>query len=170
MKTVCSLFFLFVFFHSYANAQTNRSVFLLKGNSSNVHNDLNISANKQLAMLPTTDTKDPTTAMLLSAVWPGIGQFYVGEPVKGTLMAVGQIALLFPLLDALKAAKTEKYGDTNEYRAEIILALMIGNLVYSVVDAGIAAKNYVALRIDKSNQITPTGYAMTVEMSFKIPF
>ena len=170
MKTVCSLFFLFVFFHSYADAQTNRSVFLLKGNISNLYNDLNISANKQLAMLPTTDTKDPITAMLLSAAWPGIGQFYVGEPVKGTLMAVGQLALLFPLLDALKAAKTEKYGDTNEYRAEIILALMIGNLVYSVVDAGKAAQNYVALRIDKSDHITPTGYAMTVEMSFNIPF
>jgi TM2 domain-containing membrane protein YozV len=170
MKTICSLFFLFVFIHSYANAQTNRSVSLLKFDISNVHNDLSISANNQLAMLPPTDTKDPLTAMLLSAAWPGIGQFYVGEPIKGTLMAVGQLGLLIPLLDALKSAKTEKYGDTNEYRAEIILALMIGNLVYSVVDAGKAARDYVALRIDKLDHIATTDYAMTVEMSFKIPF
>jgi len=108
--------------------------------------------------------------MLLSALWPGLGQFYVGQPVKGALMAIGQVGLLIPLIDVIKSAKTEKYGDVQGYRTEIILALMIGNLIYSVIDAGITAKNYVALRIDKSDQITPTGYAMTVEMSVKIPF
>lgn len=158
MKTVYSLFFLFVFLHSYVNAQTNRSGFLLNDYINNVHNDLNISANNQLAPLPTTNKKDPTTAMLLSAAWPGIGQFYVGEPIKGTVMVVGQIALLVPLLDALSAAKTEKYGDTNAYRAEIMLALMIGNLVYSIIDAGKTARALnsgegISFQLDKTNYL-----------------
>jgi len=158
MRTFFSLFFLFIFLHSYAYAQINTSEFMLGSNIYSVNNNLNISANNQLAMLPTTDRKDPLTAVLLSALWPGIGQFYVGEPIKGTLMTVGQISLLVPLIDAMSAAKTEKYGDTNKFRAEIILALMIGNLVYSVIDAGNTARslNYgegLSLQLYNSNYL-----------------
>lgn len=102
--------------------------------------DVISSAYNQSEMQDTEKRKDPKQAMLLSALWPGIGQFYVGEPVKGTLMAVGQIGFLIPFLDALSAAETEKYGDTQSFRAQLILAFMVGNIIYSVIDAGKTAK------------------------------
>jgi hypothetical protein len=47
---------------------------------------------------------------------------------------------------------------------------MIGNVIYSAIDAGNTARNYVSLHLDKPGHIISTGYAMSVEMSIKIPF
>jgi TM2 domain-containing membrane protein YozV len=53
------------------------------------------------------EKKDPAQAVLLSVLWPGIGQFYVGDPIKGTIMALGQTIFLVAYLDANSAVKTE---------------------------------------------------------------
>ncbi len=58
----------------------------------------------------------------------------------------------------------------NATRARLILCFMIGNVIYSAIDAGNTARNYVSLHLDKPGHIISTGYAMSVEMSIKIPF
>lgn len=104
------------------------------------------------------ERKDPAQAFLLSVLWPGIGQFYVRDPIKGTIMAVGQTVFLVAYIDAISASKTEKYGDTQATRAGLLLCFMIGNVIYSAVDAGNTARALndgegLSLQLDKSNYL-----------------
>jgi TM2 domain-containing membrane protein YozV len=101
--------------------------------------------------------RDPGHAMLMSAVWPGLGQFYNGptETTKGTIMAIGQGGfLLVTLIGALNPSEGSVgnggYSNgTFNYDVKqpsinplvwIGLVGMVGNCIYSMIDANNRAK------------------------------
>ncbi len=160
MKT--SFLLLFLFLYSFSSAQTNKNISTLENKVKDYQKKVNNQSKppdvNQFSMPPIEEKKSVIAAMLLSAIWPGGGQFYNGDYIKGSLMSLGQVACLVPLISALDAAKTEKYGDTNAFRAEIILALMVGNLIYSVIDAGTTARTLssgvgLTIQLEKSNYL-----------------
>ena len=60
--------------------------------------------------------RNPTGAMLRSAVLPGWGQFYNDEPLKGVLYGVVEIGLLAWLIAENAAMKdADETGDTQSY-------------------------------------------------------
>lgn len=107
--------------------------------------------------------KNKTTAALLSLLWPGIGQFYVGtspEIVKGIIMATGQATVLAVLIDALKGTSNPLSADVDRYRASIIELLMAGNIIYSMIDAGNAATEFNRTNGFSLNQDNPSRFTL----------
>ena len=87
---------------------------------------VNISAYEKFASLnsnifynsskqSTDGVRDPGHAMLISALWPGLGQFYNGptESTKGTIMAVAQGGFL--LMTIIGAANPTEQSVGNSY-------------------------------------------------------
>ena len=156
MKTYFVLFAVFIALSGFASAQfrnENLSQAISTADISKVSGE-NMSLfaaqfNKTLLL----EKRDPGHAMLMSAIWPGLGQFYNGptETTKGTIMAVGQggffILMIVGALNPSEPTVSNTYSSINVNVASAInpllwvgLAGMIGNYIYSIIDAGNRAK------------------------------
>ncbi|MHB8338322.1 MAG: hypothetical protein ACYDEE_12995 [Ignavibacteriaceae bacterium] len=160
MKTYCFLLMLFLFSVSYSTAQTKSDALLVMQvnknyNTSNgyLKNFMNDQSSKKII----SEKREPGHAMLISALWPGLGQFYNGptETTKGTIMAVGQGGLLLlAIIGALNPSEGSvgggSYsGGTLSYDVKtpsinplvwVGIIGMLGNSIYSMIDAGNRAK------------------------------
>ena len=154
MKTYCFLLMLFLFSVSYSTAQTKSDALLVMQvnknyNTSNgyLKNFMNDPSSKKII----NEKRDPGHAMLISALWPGLGQFYNGptETTKGTIMAAGQGGLLLlAIIGALNP--TEETVGSGYYKVSAATGInplvwvgiigMLGNSIYSMIDAGNRAK------------------------------
>ena len=156
MKIYYLLFAVFITLSGFASAQfrnENLSQAMSTADISKVSGE-NMSLfatqfNKTLLI----EKRDPGHAMLMSAVWPGLGQFYNGptETTKGTIMAVGQggffILMIVGALNPSEPAVSNTYSSINVNVASAINPLlwvgligMLGNSIYSIIDAGNRAK------------------------------
>ena len=178
MKTYFVLFAVFIALSGFASAQfrnENLSQAISTADISKVSGE-NMSLfaaqfNKTLLL----EKRDPGHAMLMSAIWPGLGQFYNGptETTKGTIMAVGQggffILMIVGALNPSEPTVSNTYSSINVNVASAINPLlwvglvgMIGNYIYSIIDAGNRAKELNAeegISIDLNTfQRTPLVY------------
>ncbi len=80
-------------------------------------------------------------AALLSAVFPGLGQFHNGQVVKGIGFLIGALALLAVMmsvvdLDALQQSALAGVPPDNIGQLFLISVLLFGLALWSIVDAG----------------------------------
>lgn len=86
--------------------------------------------------------RNPLVAFVLSSIWPGLGQFYNRELVKGGLVAAGAVlamvlggAALFRLVFAISGTRLAPSG------IESVFGVIYACLwVYSVIDATVRAQ------------------------------
>jgi len=96
--------------------------------------------------------KSPALAVLLSAVFPGIGQYYNGDVGKGVIMNVlyvGGFVLAFTAGFEENTYGYSGYYYDYYYTEETIgtwywvgLGVSMGTAIWSMIDAGISASNY----------------------------
>ena len=156
MKTYYVLFAVFIALSGFASAQfrnENLSQAISTADISKVSGENMSSFAAQFDKTLLIEKRDPGHAMLMSAIWPGLGQFYNGptETTKGTIMAVGQggffILMIVGALNPSEPTVSNTYSSINVNVASAInpllwvgLAGMIGNYIYSIIDAGNRAK------------------------------
>ncbi len=156
MKTYFVLFAVFIALSGFASAQfrnENLSQTISTADISKVSRENMSSFAAQFDKTLLIENRDPGHAMLMSAIWPGLGQFYNGptETTKGTIMAVGQggffILMIVGALNPSEPTVSNTYSSINVNVASAInpllwvgLAGMIGNYIYSIIDAGNRAK------------------------------
>jgi hypothetical protein len=93
---------------------------------------------------PTYRRKSPGLACGLSCIYPGIGQFYNGQPVKGALFT--GIATLSAVVLAVASDETEQNPELYTEDDDIYAAIGVATLsyfavwVWSIIDAPISAK------------------------------
>lgn len=92
--------------------------------------------------------KSPALAVLLSAVIPGLGQYYNGDVVKGVIMDVLWIGG-WTVYATAGYEEVYEYGYYYSYYYEqetewlyIGLGVALGTSIWSMIDAGISASNY----------------------------
>jgi hypothetical protein len=154
MKTYYLLFAVFIALSGFASAQfQNESLSISQADISKAYGDNVISLDNQFNKTLLIEKLDPGHAMLMSAVWPGLGQFYNGptETTKGTIMAIGQgglfILMIVGALNPSEPTVSNTYSSINVNVASAINPLlwvgligMLGNSIYSIIDAGNRAK------------------------------
>lgn len=96
--------------------------------------------------------KDPTTAVLLSALLPGAGQYYNDDVTKGVVMTslyVAGWALYFAAGYSEEWYEDDYYWASYGYYYEeetpwlyVGLGIAVGTWVWSMIDAGISASDY----------------------------
>lgn len=96
--------------------------------------------------------KDPAVSVLLSALIPGIGQYYNGDITKGVIMNVlyaGGWALYFAAGYSEEWEEDEYYWASYGYYYEeetpwlyVGLGMVVGTWVWSMIDAGVTASDY----------------------------
>ena len=156
MKTYYVLFAMFIALSGCASAQFQNEVFSHTVSPADISKVSGENMSLFAAQFNNTlliEKRDPGHAMLMSAIWPGLGQFYNGptETTKGTIMAVGQggffILMIVGALNPSEPTVSNTYSSINVNVASAINPLlwvglvgMIGNYIYSVIDAGNRAK------------------------------
>jgi len=96
--------------------------------------------------------KDPAVAVLLSALIPGVGQYYNGDMTKGVIMNVlyfGGWALYFAAGYEDVWVEDDYYWASYGYYYEeetawlyVGLGMAVGTWVWSMIDAGVSASEY----------------------------
>jgi hypothetical protein len=96
--------------------------------------------------------KDPAVAVLLSALIPGVGQYYNGDVTKGVIMNVlyfGGWALYFAAGYSEEWEEDEYYWASYGYYYEeetawlyVGLGMVTATWIWSMIDAGISASDY----------------------------
>ena len=106
--------------------------------------------------------KDPAVAALLSALIPGVGQYYNGDVTKGVIMNalyLGGWAVYFAAGYSEEWESDDYYWASYGYYYEeetpwlyVGLGMVVGTWVWSMIDAGISASDYnESLRKSKQN-------------------
>lgn len=154
MKIFYFLLMLVILSVSYSTAQTKKdALWVMQMNTEHLttNNYIMNSIIDQVNKGTSDERRDPGHAMLISALWPGLGQFYNGstETTKGTIMAAGQGGLLLlTIIGALNP--TEETVSNGYYSVNAATGInplvwvgiigMLGNSIWSIIDAGNRAK------------------------------
>ena len=101
--------------------------------------ELALSARAERARtIPQTERESSTAVLLVLCFWPGAGQAYNGQPVKGIVHALVTLTLLITVIVILPQSLGLWF-----------LVMLAGFVVYSTLDAWVIAKKInVALRND----------------------
>jgi hypothetical protein len=90
--------------------------------------------------------KEPYLSLLLSCVYPGIGQFYNGQVAKGIIMTslatAGSVVMGIGLAEMQLSQNSYDYDyDYDEGGAKLAMGLLVysGILIWSIIDAPVSA-------------------------------
>jgi len=78
--------------------------------------------------------KSPSKALWCSAFFPGLGQFYTENYLKGTIFLLGEATLTYFIVKSYKENKKEKVSD--------LVWILAGLHIFNVADAYISAHFY----------------------------
>jgi hypothetical protein len=103
----------------------------------------------------TAQTKSPATALVLSLVLPGLGQYYNGQPVKGIfqeLVWAGGIAMIFGAAHEPYASEagTQLPGYVNQNVRVAGYVAVVAGLIWSAIDAPISASRISEKRLEEA--------------------
>lgn len=82
--------------------------------------------------------KNPMIALILSAIFPGLGQIYVREIPKGAVLIVLNLIINFLLIDPLEAIMQSGGSIADMSTLYIVLGYTVAGLVlwiYAIIDA-----------------------------------
>lgn len=150
------------------------------------------SSRQALSQSPDTlkvSRRNPTGALLCSAIVPGLGQFYNRKYIKGTIIAGAQLWLLNGIYNDWKAADKHEWNfkhtddliyksseftsyESSRDRRNLKLWIMAATVFYSMFDAYVDAQLSDFNQKDKAYEVlvAPTGDdGMQVMLTFDIP-
>ena len=88
--------------------------------------------------------RTPVAAALLSALWPGLGQWAAGWPRRGAIVSIPRFAIVFSLLVIAMFDRNSLFnlGLNQQYLTSILIVLVIMTLydVWAIVDAYLIAR------------------------------
>lgn len=82
--------------------------------------------------------KSPTIALILSAIFPGLGQIYVKQIPKGAILIVLNLIINYLLINPLEAIMESGSSMTDMSTLYIVLGYTVAGLIlwlYAIIDA-----------------------------------